>query len=89
MLATMHGKEVAIAPALRERLGLIVEVAEGIDTDRLGTFTGEIPRAGTIEEAAIAKARLGMAVAKRASELRAKAATGRIRRFPSLAPDSS
>ncbi|MEZ5789124.1 MAG: DUF6671 family protein [Xanthobacteraceae bacterium] len=63
MLATMHGKEVAIAPALRERLGLIVEVAEGIDTDRLGTFTGEIPRAGTIEEAAIAKARLGMAVA--------------------------
>lgn len=60
VLATMHGKEAAIAPPLRERLGLTVDVAEGIDTDTLGTFTGEIARAGTVEEAAIAKARLGM-----------------------------
>jgi hypothetical protein len=58
----MHGKEAAIAPALAERLGLSVRVPPGLDTDRLGTFSGEIQRAGTIEEAAIAKARLGMAV---------------------------
>jgi hypothetical protein len=60
VLATMHGKEEAIAPVLRDRLGLLVSSAPDIDTDALGTFTGEIPRAGTIREAAIAKARLGM-----------------------------
>lgn len=59
-LATMHGKEAAIAPPLHERLGLLVEVPQGLDTDSLGTFTGEIARAGTIEEAVFAKARLGM-----------------------------
>lgn len=60
VLATMHGKEIAIAPVLHRRLGLEVATAPGLDTDVLGTFTGEIPRAGTIREAAIAKARLGM-----------------------------
>ena len=61
VLATMHGKEAAIVPAFQERLELTVETPSAIDTDALGTFTGEIPRAGTIREAAIAKARLGMA----------------------------
>lgn len=61
MLATMHGKEAVIAPAFRDALGLIVQTATGLDTDALGTFTGEIPRMGTMREAAIAKARLGMA----------------------------
>jgi hypothetical protein len=65
VLATMHGKEVVIAPALRDGLGLVVEVAPDLDTDALGTFTGEIPRAGSIREAAIAKARLGMAATRR------------------------
>lgn len=60
-LATMHGKEFAITPALFDRLGVFVEVAIGIDTDALGTFTGETPRVGTMRDAAIAKARLGMA----------------------------
>lgn len=60
VLATMHGKEAAIAPVLQSRLGLTVKTAPRLDTDALGTFTGEIPRAGTIREAAIAKARLGM-----------------------------
>ncbi|WP_337268086.1 DUF6671 family protein [Oryzifoliimicrobium ureilyticus] len=60
VLATMHGKESVIAPVMLEKLGLIVSIAPGIDTDTFGTFTGEIPRAGTIREAAIRKARLGM-----------------------------
>lgn len=60
VLATMHGKESAIATVLLDRLGLAVDTAPNLDTDVLGTFTGEIPRAGTIREAAIAKARLGM-----------------------------
>lgn len=65
VLATMHGKEAAIAPALRDGLGLVVDVAPDLDTDSLGTFTGEIPRVGSMREVAIAKARLGMAAARR------------------------
>ncbi|MEW6452573.1 MAG: DUF6671 family protein [Pseudomonadota bacterium] len=61
VLATMHGKEAAIVPAFKEQLELAVEIPSAIDTDTLGTFTGEIARAGTIREAALAKARLGMA----------------------------
>ncbi len=60
VLTTMHGKEVVISPAFRKRLGLRVETPTGLDTDALGTFTGEIARIGTIRETAIAKARLGM-----------------------------
>jgi hypothetical protein len=63
VLATMHAKHEAIAGPLAERLGLRVTVPADLDTDRLGTFTGEVPRAGTIEETAVAKARLGMAAA--------------------------
>lgn len=60
VLATMHGKEAAIAPVFLDWLGLNVELAPNLDTDVLGTFTGERLRAGTMREAAIAKARLGM-----------------------------
>ena len=59
----MHGKHQAIAPALHERPGLEVIVPENLDTDRLGTFSGEVERPGTMLETAIAKARLGMELA--------------------------
>ncbi|MEP7210173.1 MAG: DUF6671 family protein [Alphaproteobacteria bacterium] len=59
-LATMHGKERAIAPAMRTCLGLKVITPPDLNTDALGTFTGEIPRIGTMREVAISKARLGM-----------------------------
>lgn len=59
-LATLHAKGQAIAPPMARALGLAVEVPVGVDTDALGTFTGETPRAGTMLDAAIAKARLGM-----------------------------
>lgn len=58
-LATKHGKEQAIAGPLLELAGIEVVVADGIDTDVLGTFTGEVERKGTMLETAIAKARLG------------------------------
>jgi len=60
VLATMHGKEQAIAPVFLAALNLSVFPARGLDTDVLGTFSGEIPRCGTILETAVAKARLGM-----------------------------
>lgn len=59
VLVSMHGKERAIAPALAP-LGIAVEVAS-IDTDAFGTFSGEVPRAGTPLEAARRKIEAGMA----------------------------
>lgn len=59
-LATKHGKEEAIAGPLSSLAGIDVVVARGIDTDALGTFTGEVERRGTMLETAVAKARLGM-----------------------------
>src|SRR5690242_3589602 len=43
-LATMHGKELAPAPPFRRVLRAEVVVAPQLDTDELGTFTGEVPR---------------------------------------------
>lgn len=62
VLATMHGKEAAIAPVFHEVLGLTLLVPDGLDTDTLGTFTGEVSRPGTMEEVLRRKARLGMQV---------------------------
>ena len=59
VLATKHDKFPLIAPPLAA-IGLEV-VAVAVDTDRLGTFTGEIPRPGSPLDTAIAKARLAMA----------------------------
>jgi len=50
-LRTMHGKAAAIAPPLA-RLGITLVVPKGLDTDRFGTFTAEVPRKGTMDDAA-------------------------------------
>ena len=62
-LLTQHGKERVLAPMLEPVLGCRVELVTGFDTDRFGTFTREIPRAGTQLEAARRKARTGMELA--------------------------
>lgn len=61
VLATKHGKEQAVAPPLMASIGLEVCTPPDLDTDLLGTFSGEIVRQGTAEEVAFRKARLGMA----------------------------
>lgn len=53
-LATLHGKAAAISPPLR-LIGVEIVTAP-VDTDRFGTFSGEVPRPGTMEFAARAKA---------------------------------
>ena len=63
-LLTQHGKERVIAAALEPALGCHVTRVAGYDTDLLGTFTRDIPRAGTQIEAARKKARLGMELAR-------------------------
>ncbi|MEO7936225.1 MAG: DUF6671 family protein [Dokdonella sp.] len=62
-LLTQHGKERLIAPVLDASLGCRIEHVTGYDTDLLGTFTRDIPRAGSQIEAARKKARLGMQLA--------------------------
>lgn len=62
-LLTQHGKEQVIAPVLEPALGCHVERVDGYDTDRLGTFTGDVPRPGTQIETARRKARVGMDLA--------------------------
>ena len=59
-LGTMHAKERALAKPFARILGAELVVPHEIDTDAFGTFTGEIVRAGTMLDAARAKARLGM-----------------------------
>lgn len=44
VIATKHKKEEVIAPILENELGLICVTPYGLDTDQLGTFSGEIKR---------------------------------------------
>lgn len=60
-LATKHGKERLLARPFRRVPGLDLRVPPSLDTDALGTFTGEVARVGTPLEVARRKARLGMA----------------------------
>jgi ribosomal protein S27AE len=53
----MHGKEHVLRQVLETALGVKVMVAEGIDTDEFGTFSGEVERTGSPLEAARQKCR--------------------------------
>ena len=44
IIATKHGKENVITPILEKELGVKCFVDSGLDTDQLGTFTGEVER---------------------------------------------
>lgn len=62
-VATIHGKERVIGPALMEALSLGgFHAIAGVDTDRFGSFSGEVQRTRSPLEAAIAKARHGAEV---------------------------
>jgi hypothetical protein len=57
-LATKHQKDQFVCGAF-SKLGITLVVPD-IDTDLLGTFTGEIAREGTPKEVVLKKARMGM-----------------------------
>lgn len=62
-VATCHGKEKAISPALMAKLPIAGVVGiDGVDTDRFGAFSGEVRRVLDPLEACKAKARLGAEV---------------------------
>jgi hypothetical protein len=62
-LTTKHGKELVVAPPFRAICQASITVAD-IDTDLLGTFSGEVPREGSPREVVQKKARLGMQLTK-------------------------
>lgn len=74
VLATQHAKGEVIAPEFKSILDLQIEEL-GVDTDSLGTFTGEIERVGSAKDTVLAKARLGMA---KSGNLRGLASEGSI-----------
>jgi len=59
-LLTQHGKELVIAPVVREAFDGHVVLVSRFDTDTLGTFTRDTPRAGNQLEAARKKAHIGL-----------------------------
>jgi hypothetical protein len=59
VIATKHEKGKIVAPVFKEVLGLQVSECN-IDTDILGTFTGEIERKQSPRETVLIKARLGI-----------------------------
>lgn len=67
VLATQHAKEKAIRKPFLAGLGLNIVVPPNLDTDALGTFTGEIARFGAMKETVLEKARLGLQKEKNVS----------------------
>ncbi len=59
-VGTRHGKQRQFAPAFRTILGAALVTPRDLDTDRLGTFTGEVVRTESAVHAARAKTRLAM-----------------------------
>ena len=59
VLSTKHDKLPLVEPHFARHVGLMVDTV-AVDTDRLGTFTGDIARTGSPWDTAVAKARLGM-----------------------------
>lgn len=80
-LATIHAKERAIAPAFRRVLGAEVVVASG-DTDKLGTFSGEIPRPDALIETCLLKAELAFGSLDVECALASEGSYGPIDRVP-------
>ncbi|MBW4477811.1 MAG: hypothetical protein KME54_13300 [Tolypothrix brevis GSE-NOS-MK-07-07A] len=85
ILATMHQKEIVIAPLL-EQLGIKVIVPPDLNTDVFGTFTRDIERSGTQIEAARLKAEKALVMT---GETLAFASEGTFRPHPDLSYISS
>jgi hypothetical protein len=62
-LATRHAEQRAMARPFHAGLGADLVVAPDVDTDELGTFCGERPRAGSAAQVCRTKAELGMKAA--------------------------
>lgn len=57
LLATKHKKEEAIRPVFESLLGCYIDVPNNYDTDKFGTFSGEVKRKKTAYKTCILKAK--------------------------------
>ncbi len=87
VMATKHQKEVVIGPPLSTALGLALYVPPNLDTDALGTFTGEIPREGPPRSVAVRKARMGMEAAHMSLGLANEGSFGPFPSWPMVPAD--
>lgn len=83
-LATRHGKERALALPFRWGLGAELALCD-VDTDQLGTFSGEIPRLADALSTCKAKARLGIEASGLGLGLASEASFGPHPSMPMLA----
>jgi len=60
VIATKHGKEDVITPLLEEQIGVNSCVSRTLDTDALGTFSGEVERIHSPLETARMKCNMAM-----------------------------
>lgn len=83
-LLTRHGKEKILAPSLAAGLEVRLLHTDGYDTDRLGTFSGEVPRTLSALACAQKKAELACELTGAdiglGSEDRLRGAAGGVRR---------
>jgi len=84
-LATIHAKELAVAPPFRRVLDAEVVVAHGLDTDALGTFSGEVPRPDALVETCLIKAELAFRVLEVDCAIANEGSYGPIDRVPLVA----
>jgi len=87
VLATKHGKERAVRLPIKVGLGLEIIVPGVIETDALGTFTGEIERRGSLREVLLQKARLGMEITGLSLGLASEGSFGPHPSMPFIAAD--
>ena len=78
----MHAKELAVAPPFRRVLDAEIVVAPHLDTDELGTFSGEVPRPDALVETCASRPSLPSARSTSTAPSPTRAATGRSTRVP-------
>jgi hypothetical protein len=81
-LATIHAKELAIGPPFRRLLDAEIVVAPKVDTDILGTFSGEIPRNDELIRTAVVKAEMAFATLDVDCAIASEGSYGPIERVP-------
>ncbi len=81
-MATIHGKDLAVAPPFRRLLGAEVVVAPDVDTDTLGTFSGEVARPGPVVETCAIKAELAFRTLDVDCAIASEGSYGPIERVP-------
>jgi hypothetical protein len=81
----MHAKERAVAPAFRRVLGADVVPVANLDTDVLGTFSGEVPRPDALVETALIKADLVFRTMDVDCAIASEGSYGPIDRLPLIA----